>query len=454
MRRHLYVTLLLLISILTAACTAPAAPAGDGMGGDEKVTISYWFNPPSGGEGATCYQETVIDVFNAQSETIFVDAVAQPEAWNATRTALAAGEGPDVVRTPGPSFVFELAQAGQLLPLDDYVSSEGWDDLFVDWALSLGEVDGTIYSLADELETLVLYYNKTLFEEKGWSPPSTITELYELAAVIHADDIIPFAHANAEWRPANEWHVGEYLNHVAGPDRVYEALTGQIPWTHPDFVTSIELLNEAQQNGWFGGGLEFYYTSTFDEIRGLLGSGEAAMNIEGTWVAANLDPNYFTAENSSSGEANEWDWVPVPSQTGAAIYSIGMGNTSSINRHSAHPEAVAEFLSYNFSPEVQAQLLRDCGKAPAPVRLTDDAMEGVDPRIAGIFIDLASASDSGGYGYTTWTFWPPKSDVYIYEQIELVWAGEITPEEYLQGLDEVFQEELAAGAIPPIPDRN
>lgn len=449
MRKRLVVSVLLLLSLVLSAC-APAVPAaGDAAGEAEKAVITFWYNPPSGGEGATCYQTTVIDPFNEMSETIFVDAVAQPEAWNATRTALAAGEGPDIVRTPGPSFVFELAQAGQLLPLDDYVASEGWDDLFVDWALSLGEVEGTIYSLADELETLVLYYNKTLFEQKGWAPPSTVAELYELAAVIAADDIVPFAHTNAEWRPANEWHVGEYLNHVAGPDRVYEALTGQIPWTHEDFVTSVELLDEAQQNGWFTGGLEFYYTLTFDEVRGMFGRGEAAMNIEGTWVAANLDELYFTEENGGM----EWDWVPTPSQTGDPIYTIGMGNTSSINRNSEHPEAVAEFLSYSFSPESQAALLRNCGKAPAPVRLTDDAMEGVDPRIAAIFIDLAAASDGGGYGYTTWTFWPPKSDAYIYEEIERVWSGDITAEEYLQGLDELFQEEFAAGAIPPIPDR-
>ncbi len=447
MRKVSFIPVLLLLSLVFSACAAPvAAPTDEGP---EKVTISFWYNPPSGGEGADCYEENIVIPFNEQSETIFVDAVAQPEAWNATRTAMAAGEGPDIVRTPGPSFVFELAQAGQLLPLDELVSSEGWDDLFVDWALSLGEVDGTVYSLADELETLVLYYNKTLFDEMGWSPPSTVAEMHELAAVIANNDIVPFAHANSEWRPANEWHVGEYLNHVAGPDRVYEALTGKIPWTHDDFVTSIELLNEAQQNGWFGGGLELYYTSTFDEVRGLLGSGAAAMNIEGTWTAADLDTLYFTEENGG----NEWAWVPVPSQTGAPIYDIGMGNTSSINRNSEHPEAVAEFLSYSFSPESQALLLKNCGKAPAPVRLTEDAMEGVDPRIASIFIDLAAASDNGGYGYTTWTFWPPKSDVYIYEEIERVWSGDITTEEFLQGLDEIFQEELAAGAIPPIPDR-
>lgn len=447
MRKLLVVSPLFLL--LLSACGAAVPTARDAAAEAEKYVILFWHDPSADGEGATCYQATVIDPFNEMSDTIFVDAVAQPGTWNATRTALAAGEGPDIVRTPGPSFVVELAQAGQLLPLDDYVASEGWDDLFVGWALSLGEVEGTIYSLADELETLVLYYNKTLFEKKGWTPPSTVAELYALAAVIAADGIVPFAHTNAEWRPANEWHVGEYLNHVAGPDRVYQALTGQISWTHEDFVTSVKLLDEAQQNGWFSGGLEFYYTLTFDEVHGMLGRGEAAMNIEAAWVAADLDTLYFTEENGGM----EWDWVPTPSQTGDPIYTIGTGNTWSINRNSEHPEAVAEFLSYSFSPESQAALLRNCGQAPAPVRLTDDVMEGVDPRIAAIFIDLAAASDSGGYGYTTWTFWPPRSNAYIYEEIERVWSGDITAQEYLQGLDDLFQEAFAAGAVPPIPER-
>ena len=90
--------------------------------------------------------------------------------------------------------------------------------------LSLGLVDGELYSVPNELETLVLYYNKTLFEEQGWEPPTTIDELMALSEVVAAEGIIPFSHANAEWRPSNEWFVGEFLNHVAGPDNVYLAL--------------------------------------------------------------------------------------------------------------------------------------------------------------------------------------------------------------------------------------
>lgn len=427
-QRKFWLIFVLLLGLSMAACVPAqqAAPAeGDAAAAPEKATVEFWFNPPSGGEGANCMVESAIDPFNEQSETIFVNAVANPDTWNATRTALAGGAGPDIVGTPGPSFVYELAAAGQLLPLDDFVDTLGWDQNVVPWALSLGQVDGKLYSLPDELETLVLYYNKTLFEANGWEPPTTIDEMTALAEKVAAADIIPFSHANAEWRPANEWFVGEWLNHVAGPDKVYQALKGEISWDDPDFVTAMNILNDYQQNGYFMGGLELYYTTTFDEYLTAFAKGEAAMNIEGTWRAQDLVDVYFTEDNGG----NEWDWVPMPSSTGDAIFDIGMGQTWSINKNAANPQAAAEFLTYMYSPATQATLIQKCGKAPAPVKLEADALDSIDPRIASIFAAFSEANDQGRYGYTTWTFWPPKSDAYIYEEVEKVWAGDMTVEE-------------------------
>lgn len=443
-------SLLALIALLTA-CVAPqaAAPAEGSAAAPAKQKIAYWFNPPEGGAAANCMVETAINPFNASNDHIMVEAVAQPNAWDATRTAIAGGGGPDLVETPGPSFVFELAQAGQLLPLDDLADQLGWKELFVPWALNLGKVDGKLYSLPDQMETLILYYNKTLFAEKGWQPPKTMDELMALAKTIADADIIPFAHANSEWRPANEWFVGEFLNHVAGPAKVYEALTGKRSWEDEEFVKAVSLLNEMQQNGWFMGGLDIYYTTTFNESHSAFGKGEAAMNLEGTWFMGSIGEFFGEA----AGNANDWDWVPVPSTSGEAIFDIGIGSTFSINKASQHPEAAAEFMTYLFSPEMQAELISKCGKAPAPVRLKADALTNLDPRMARVFEMLSQASDAGNYGYTTWTFWPPKSDVYIYEEVEKVWAGEMTPEEYLAGHQKLFAEELAAGDIPPIPER-
>jgi len=348
----------------------------------EKTTVTLWTDPPGGGEAATCLATTVVDPFNEQSDTIVVEVVYQPEAWDAIRTALAGGAGPDIVDTPGPSFVYELVQADQLMALDEFADEFGWGELFVPWALSLGDVDGELYSIADELETLILYYNTTVFEEHGWEPPTTLAELDVLCEEIEAAGIIPFSHGNGDWRPANEWFVGEYLNHVAGPDKVYQALTGEIPWTDPDFVRAIELLDEHQQKGWYMGGLEFYYTTGWDDYIIALASGEAAMKIEGTWVADALIEQVDTGEYGD----NDWDWVPVPSMGGEAIFDLGMGHTWSVNKKAANPRAAAEFLTYFFSPEVQARRFRECGLVPGPVRLEADMLEGVDSRMAGMIV--------------------------------------------------------------------
>ena len=423
------------------------APVSDATG--VKTTISFWFNPPEEGEAADCFVTNAIDKFNATSTTTMVEAIPQPNAWDATRTALAGGAGPDVITTPGPSFAFELVQAGQLLPLDEYVEQLQWSDRFVPWALNLGKVDGKLYSIPNELETLVLYYNKTLFEEKGWQPPKTIDELMTLGEKIKAEGIIPFGHANAEWRPANEWFVGEFLNKVAGPDKVYEALKGTRPWTDPEFVRAIEVLNTMQQKGWFMGGLERYYTATFDEAHAALGNGEAAMNIEGTWFLNDIS----TVFGEAAGNSNDWGWVPVPSTSGDAIFNLGIGSTYSINKATKNPQAVVAFIDYVFSADVQGTLVAECNSAPAPIRLEADALAGIDPRKAEIFEALGTASDQNNYGYTTWTFWPPKSDTYIYEEVEKVWANTVTSQEYLEGLQKIFGEELKAGDIPPLPTR-
>ncbi|MCC6805134.1 MAG: extracellular solute-binding protein [Anaerolineae bacterium] len=378
-----------------------------------------------------------------------MDIIEQPEAWDVTRTAVSGGGGPDVVISPGPSFVYEMAAAGLILPMDDYAANLGWSDSFVPWALSLGEVNGALYSLPAEFETLILYYNKTLFEEHGWTPPTTMDELVALAQEISDAGIVPFAHGNSDWRPTNEWFVEEFMNHIAGPQAVYDALKGNRPWTDDVFVESVDALNNMQFNGWFSGGLDLYYTTDEPTRMAMLGAGEAAMNIEGTWRFTNIG-DYF---GEAAGNSNDWDWVPVPSSSGEAIFDVGIGSTWSINAASANPDAAAEFLTFYFAPEFQAQLLAACGTTPAPVNLEAGAMEGVDPRVAGAFTAFAEASNQGNYGYTTWTFWPPKSDVYIYEEIEKVWAGQMTTAQYLEGLQTLFAEELAEGAIPPIPER-
>jgi raffinose/stachyose/melibiose transport system substrate-binding protein len=436
------IALALIATVLSGIAGIASVRPATAQGGPE---ITMWLDTTGNSAVAQCISDKIVSAYNTRGGAQ-VKSTLQPNGWTATQTALAGGGGPDIVITPGPSFANELARAGQIVPLDAIAQQYDWSATFAPWALQLGRSGEQLFSVPNEVETLVLYYNKTLFEAKGWTPPTTIDQLMALGQTVDDAGVIPFAHAHAEWRPTNEWFIGEFLNHIAGPEVIYQALTGAIPWTDPRIAAALAPLNQMQTNGWFMGGLDRYYTTPSADAASALAYGDAAMKIEGTWFATDAQ-TYF----DESGQ--EWDWVPMPSTDGTAIYDLGIGSTYSINAKSAHQPEAADFLNYYFSPETQGQLVTVCGTAPAPVTIPAENLAGLDARRARIITSLATAAQANDYGYTTWTFFPPKTEVYLYEEIEKVWAGDMTMDEYLQGAQAIFAQEFAAGGNPPVPAR-
>ena len=437
------IMLILPIALVVAGCATVAPAAEEADAGPVEITI--WLGQS---ETADCLVEQAIDTFNAKQSEVFAN-VERKASTDSLRPALAAGAGPDIVQLGGPVFAVELALAGQLLPLDEYAAEFGWADLFHDWAFNIGMVEGQLYSLPNQLETLVLFYNKTVFDEMGWVPPTNLDEMRELAAVVQEAGLIPFAGQSSECSVCNEWYVGEFFSQIAGPELVYKALTGEVPFNHPDFVRAIEIHNEMMQAGYYMGSLELFQASNFAEFTTAFANGEAVMNMEGTWFYGR-ESEYF---GDDFAHGNDWDWVPNPSLDGTPIFSVGLGGTQSINSSSAHPREAAMYLTHYFSPEVQGAFNAVCSYGAAPVRGVAEFMEGVDPRMQGIYAAMNEAFEQGVYGYTLWTFFPPKTDLYLYEELEKVWSGQLTAEEYLTRANEIFQEEFAAGEVPPTPVR-
>ena len=73
----------------------------------------------------------------------------------------------------------------------------------------------------------------------------------------------------------------------------------------------------------------------------------------------------------------------------------------------------------------------------------------MSPLFATTFASFAKAVGQGAYGYTTWTFWPPATEDYLIHGIEQVWLGQISTEDYLKKMEDIFAKELADGKVPP-----
>jgi raffinose/stachyose/melibiose transport system substrate-binding protein len=365
------------------------------------------------------------------------------------QTALSARRGPDVVPTPGPSYAASYVESGGLAPLDDYAARYRWADKLLPWAFDSGKLNGKLYSLPTSYESMVAFYNPATFAAKGWKPPTNLEETEALLAEAKGQGMMPVAAGNAEWKAATEWHVTVFLNHGAGPDNVYKALSGELRWTDPVFVDAMTRLNNWFQQGWMGGGTQRYFTNRFDTLYTDLAKGRAALQVTGTWGFQEIGPFFKDAE---------WDWAPLPALGAgvpAKVFALGIGGTSSINASSKVAPAAALFLDWLISdPKRMARGIAEAGVQPYPVQLTeDDFPAGTDQRQTRLYNELGQASASRDVGYTTWTFWPPKSNTYLYEQFEKVIVGRMTPPDYLQGLDEVFAEERAEGKVPPLISR-
>ena len=429
----------------TAAVPTLAQPAGS-------VKVSWW------GEDAQAAQrdfltENFINAFNSSHTDAYIDYVFQPDLDRVLRTAVQAGAAPDILVTPGPGFVLEYVNAGFPLVLDNYAALYGWKDKLLGWAYDTGVLNGKLYALPLTYESMIVFYNKTLFDKQGWKIPTNRAEFEAICEAAKKAGIYPIAYGNNDWKPATE-HIITMINDMyAGADNVYKALTGEKKWTDPEFVDAMKLLNDWFQKGYFSGSIDNYHALGWNDDWPNLATGKGAMMLCGTW-------GFQGAPGAFTDAKQEWDWFMLPALRDGVkpVYSLGIGTTLSINGKSANPDKAAEALDFVVNDPKRIMKIADgftFGEWVVPVHVTAaDFPADVIPQITRYYEDFGKVTSAGDYGYTTWTFWPAKTEVYLYQGFDDVLAGNITVEAYMANIQTQFDAEFKAGQVPPVPKRN
>lgn len=409
-------------------------------------TVSWWY------EALTPEQQKLLDDklvggFAASHPGVTLELEYRGNAVeNQQRLALMSGGGPDIINSNGPATALATAKAGQLLALDDYAAKLGWDKRLIPMFLSLGRVDGVLYSIPKNYEAMGLFYNADIFAAKGWTAPKTVAEMEALADTMLAEGMTPFVAGNAGFRPANEQFFTVALNQLAGPAAIREALAGTRPWTDPVFVEAMTRFKAWYDKGYYG--KDYFSTSTIDAFAGMV-TGKTGMAPQGTW-AFSWVKDYFDPAGANAAFTS----IPVAEGVPYPLFPIGVGSALSINAKSANPDAAAQVIDYIFSGDFYGAIVPQWqGEWNVPLAdLSGIAMQGeVTPLYKEATTMIADAIADGSYGYTTWTFWPPKSEQYIISGVEELWLDKATPEQFLAGLQEIFAGELADGSVPPLP---
>jgi raffinose/stachyose/melibiose transport system substrate-binding protein len=416
-------------SAASGSAGASGASGSDGKKG-ETAEISWYLHNQSSPEDKKIV-DTIVQNFEKAHPDIHVKVSYNADPDAQTKQLLAAGAGPDIVMTDGPSTLKQYAAANYLLPLDDYAKKYGWDKKFDSWAYKTVQYDNHLMGLPGSFETLVVYYNKDMFKENGWEVPTNEAELLSLCQKIQAKGIVPFAFGSSDFKAANEWWLSLAYNETLGADHFKKVLTGEEPWNSDAMAEATTKLVDMWQKGYISN--KQSAAITIDNATTLFLSRKAAMKMEGTWLLSNL-----------IDQKPSFDWgmfeMPAWKDGVQANLPLALGDATGINKNTKYPDQVAAFLDYLNSPEVvQMEIPR---AQFHPVQGLDvDSIAGMDPHVKEAYQLLKKAIDSNGTGYAAWTYWPPATETYAWGNIESVYYKQTDVKTYLAKCAEQFEKD-------------
>jgi multiple sugar transport system substrate-binding protein len=337
------------------ASSEPGASQPTGYTGPD-VTISYsiWGDPAE-----LKSQQAIVDAFHAANPaiTVKVEVSDWDPYFDKLQTGLAGGAAPDVFAMDGPLFP-DYQSRDVLLDLKPYIDRDGYDltQLADQGVADFTTGDGGQYGLPRDLNTIVMFYNKTMFDAAGIAYPDDTWDWAKLVAVskqltkdLNGDGKVDqWGFYTETTDMENYWSE---LVWQAGGDIMNADDTKTLLGT-PEAATGIQFLQDLIWKE-----KVMPDPALFAEVGDAFEQGKAAMEANGTWLvpthtAAGADLGFtFGIAPLPKGPAGRFTSV---NPTGAVVY-----------KGTKAPDAAWEFVKYLASPAAQEQLMKL--KASLPV---------------------------------------------------------------------------------------
>jgi raffinose/stachyose/melibiose transport system substrate-binding protein len=414
-----------------------AAGCGGRLGGNKKV-VRFLTGP----EETTIQERAAIEIqvdgfeeqhpkYTLEREVIQADEILTVSNTNREmQSRLQSEETPDVFTyDTGPGFGGVLADAGLLYPLEKAYKQNGWD--IYDWAKQRATYNGTVYGVPDQVEEIVVYYNKDLVSEE----PKTVEELRQIADELKGRGKIPFAFGDSEQWPAGHlFSIG--ASNLLGREGLDNILFGDGRWDTPEVVRAIELFfRDFVEGGYYP---ESVNALTYDGANTLFYSGKAAMNPTGTWLVPEI---------VQAVQEFEVGFFPFPSIDGSSISPpAGLGSGLFVAADAKNPEGAITFIDYLQQDDTARLIIEKLNTIPAhPVDT-----EGLDvPELfKQVLDDFSESPQAESFGYNIDVLAPQNFNEVMFSGFQEVIEGSRSSEEQAAALQEAWAEAKQQGNIP------
>jgi len=309
-----------------------------------------------------------------EGANVAVNCVPIGEWYNTTFTDFAAQGGADLV-VMDSQWIGEAVVGGHVLDLTDFMNGNIAIDDYVPAALSAyGEYPPNsqrYYGIAIEGDTQMLVYRKDLFEEAGFAPPESWTELLEQAQYFKESDIVENGYATF-WCGAVACYdqVATVWNQMAwsfGGD-LWDPNTYQVEGVlnSPENLAALEFAQKLFETGPDGAA-----NFTFDETVGSICSGSIAM----TSIWFGFGPAFLDSEGCTQAENLAFGVVPGEKEH---IISLG-GMGISISSYTQHPEVALDYIKWVQSEDSQLEWAKLGGFSARQSVLASDTFVNATP---------------------------------------------------------------------------
>jgi raffinose/stachyose/melibiose transport system substrate-binding protein len=430
------------------ALTISGCSAGGDGGGREKLELWFWGAPPAQQE---TMQKVLVDGFNGSQDAYELEVNFDNAVDKNIQVALSANKGPDVVYGSGPAFSSAYAAEGKLEDMTPYAEKYGWKDRILDSMYESGTVDGKLYSLPNSIEDIGVFYNTKVLDTLGVAVPTTYDEFVAVMDKAAAAGLYPSVTGNQGWKPVNQNYISLFMSQSAGGKTMYDALQGTIPWTDPALVKAVQDSADFYQAGYLGG--DDYANLNFDQSMKLLSEEQSPFFI-GPSLAFQFASNYFNDDTGNTADLGYMAFPSINADLPTPYYTLGTTASLSINAASEHKDGAAEVIDYMMTDSFAKEMNETWpGYWAVPLKdfaLDADDYDGLSKPFVTAMQETIEGVNKGDYGYFVGTFFPPATAAALTD-IDSVWLGNVTAEEFLATVQKTFDEEKAKGLVPPLP---
>lgn len=362
--RKKIISLLLATALSSSMLVGCSSSSGSNESGAVEVTI--W--SPQGNEAENEYYNKKIEEFNKEHEgeiEASIELIPRANGYeyeNKINAAATSNSLPDIISMDGPS-VTNYADSGIVVPMDEYFTDEELSD-FVPSVITQGTYNDELYALGTSESSVLLFYNKKMFDEAGITAPTTLEEawswedVYEVAKKLNKDGVYGI---NMDW-DLGEGQIYGFAPIVWANGSELVSEDGKVADGYVNSPEAVEALIYYQKFATEG-------LMNLQPLPNEFEEGKAAMYLMGSWEFSTLDNDYPDFEYGVTYYPSSAKTKEIASPSGDWCWGITSG--------SENQEAAAEVVKYLTSEESVKEYCTIAAKPPARVSVLE-SMEGYD----------------------------------------------------------------------------